>query len=151
MTPASWKKTLASFALVGASLAYVVFLHFDASDELSASNPPVPPNASSNGTAVPARTGAYIDGIYTGSAADAYFGTVQVRATISGGQITDVAFLQYPDDRGTSREISNRTMPILKQEAIRMQSASVDIISGATQTTQGFRQSLGDALAQAGA
>lgn len=94
-------------------------------------------------------TGQYKDGIYTGISADAYYGKIQVRITISGGKITDVVFLDYPQDRGTSREINGQAMPFLKQEAIAAQSANVDIVSGATDSSLAFRQSLASALAQA--
>ena len=40
-------------------------------------------------------------------------------------------------------------MPILRQEAITAQSADVDIVSGATDSSKGFRRSLANALAQA--
>lgn len=99
------------------------------------------------GTTKPA--GQYRDGTYTGSVADAFYGNVQIQATITGGKLTDVKFLQYPSDRGTSREINNQAMPYLIQEAIQAQNASVQIVSGATQTSGAFQTSLGDALAQA--
>ena len=93
--------------------------------------------------------GQYKNGTYTGSAADAFYGNIQVQAVISGGRITDVIFLQYPNDRGTSVEINTQAMPYLKQEAIAAQNANVDIISGATDSSMAFRQSLADALSQA--
>ena len=40
-------------------------------------------------------------------------------------------------------------MPIMKQEALAKQSAAVDNISGATQTVDGFKETLGNALIQA--
>jgi len=91
------------------------------------------------------------DGTYTGSRADALYGIVQVSAAISGGKLTDVKFLSYPNDRDNSRAISQYAMPILKSEAIRVQNASVDIVSGATLTSEAFRESLSSALAKAGA
>lgn len=94
-------------------------------------------------------TGQYKDGQYTGQVTDAFYGNVQVKATISGGKITDVVFLDYPRDRSTSREINGQAMPFLKQEAISAQSARVDIVSGATQTSLAFRTSLQSALDQA--
>ena len=97
----------------------------------------------------PKPTGQYRDGSYTGPVADAYYGNVQIRATVSGGKLTDVAFLQYPNDRGTSRAINGQAMPYLIQEAIQAQAANVDIVSGATDTSIAFQQSLGAALAQA--
>ena len=93
--------------------------------------------------------GAYKDGTYTGSAADAFYGTIQVKVTISGGKITDVAFLQYPNDRGQSIMINQQAMPLLKQEAITAQNAQVNIVSGATDSSQAFRESLAQALSQA--
>lgn len=94
-------------------------------------------------------TGKYKNGTYTGSVADAFYGNIQVQVTISGGQITDVAFLQYPNDRRTSQMINSQAMPMLKQEAIQAQSAQVSGVSGATATSQAFIESLGSVLSQA--
>jgi uncharacterized protein with FMN-binding domain len=94
-------------------------------------------------------TGRYKDGTYTGSVADAFYGNVQVQVTISGGNITDVQFLQYPSDRSTSRFINSQATPLLTQEAIQAQSAQVDGVSGATATSEAFIQSLQSALQQA--
>ena len=68
---------------------------------------------------------------------------------IQGGKLVDCAPLQYPSDNGHSLEISNQALPVLKQEAIQAQGANVNIVSGATQTSQAFQQSLGAALAMA--
>ncbi len=106
------------------------------------------PTQSPSPTVVPI-TGKYKDGTYTGDSVDAFYGNVQVKITISGGKLTDVVFLDYPKDRSTSRRISSMAMPILKKEAISAQNAQVDIVSGATQTTEGFQTSLASALTQA--
>jgi uncharacterized protein with FMN-binding domain len=94
-------------------------------------------------------TGQYVDGTYVGAQADAYYGIIQVKVTVSNGALTDVQFLQHPNDRSTSVRINNYAMPILRQEAIRAQSANVDIVSGATDSSQAFVQSMSSALAQA--
>jgi uncharacterized protein with FMN-binding domain len=91
----------------------------------------------------------YLDGAYTGDNVDAYYGLVQVKVTIANGKITDVTFLKFPNDRHTSVYINSQAMPYLQQEAISAQSAKVDLISGATQTSIGFRKSLQSALNQA--
>jgi uncharacterized protein with FMN-binding domain len=91
----------------------------------------------------------YKNGSYTGSIADAQWGYIQVKAVISGGKITDVQFLQYPNERSRSVEINSYADPQLTQEAIQAQSAQVDIVSGATDSSMAFMQSLGDALTQA--
>ncbi len=93
--------------------------------------------------------GQYKNGAYTGNVADAYYGNVQVKAVISGGRISDVQFLQYPSDRQHSLELSNYAMPVLTQEAIQIQNSNVDIVSGATETSLAFRDSLASALSQA--
>jgi uncharacterized protein with FMN-binding domain len=100
-----------------------------------------------NKTATP--TGKYKDGSYTGSVADAFYGNIQVQVVISGGKISDVIFLQYPNDRGTSIEINSQAMPMLKQEAIQAQSANVIGVTGATASSDAFIQSLQSALSQA--
>jgi uncharacterized protein with FMN-binding domain len=97
----------------------------------------------------PKKLGPYTDGQYIGSVADAYYGNVQVEAIIQNGQIVDVKFLQYPNDRNTSRYINSQAMPYLTQEAIQTQNTNVNIISGATDTSSAFRESLASALTKA--
>ncbi len=101
----------------------------------------------SGGTMV--KTYKYTDGSFTGNSTDAYYGNVQVKVSIQNHLISDVQFLDYPQDRSTSLRISEEAMPILKSEAIQVQSANVDIVSGATQTSQAFIESLKSALALA--
>lgn len=93
--------------------------------------------------------GQYKDGQYTGPSVSALYGNVQVKAIITGGQLTDVQFLSYPQDRSTSLALSNMAMSTLTQEAVAAQSANVNIVSGATETSQAFMQSLASALSQA--
>lgn len=93
--------------------------------------------------------GQYKNGTFTGTVADAYYGSVQVSATISGGKLTTVTFLQYPDTHSDSIMINHQAIPYLQQEAIQAQSAQVQIVSGATFTSQAFMQSLSSALSQA--
>lgn len=98
----------------------------------------------------PAATGP-TDGTFTGTSAAARgYGNVQVQITVSGGQLTDIQFLSYPDRDGESRDISNRALPRLRQEALTAQSASVANISGASWTTRAFKTSLNAALTKAG-
>lgn len=95
------------------------------------------------------KKGRYADGTYTGSAADAFYGQVQVQVTIASGRIASISFLQYPQDRSTSRGINQSAMNGLVSQAIANQSANVNGVSGATDTTDAFRQSLSSALSQA--
>ena len=96
-----------------------------------------------------ATLGEYTDGSYTGSVVDAFYGNVQVQAIISGGKLTKVNVLQYPNQQGNSISINTRAMPILSSEAIQAQSANVNGVSGASQSSAAFVQSLSSALAEA--
>jgi uncharacterized protein with FMN-binding domain len=91
----------------------------------------------------------YKDGSFTGSVADAVYGNIQVKVTILNGKITNITFLQHPHDQDTSVQINQQSDPMLAQEAIQQQSAQVDIVSGATQTSQAFIESLQQALVNA--
>ncbi len=112
-----------------------------------------PPSTSSAVTPTPtpaSQPGAlYKNGSYTGSVADAHWGYIQVKAIVQNGKITDVQFLQYPNDRNRSVMINQYADPQLTSEAIQAQSANVDIVTGATDSSEAFMQSLSDALAQA--
>jgi uncharacterized protein with FMN-binding domain len=97
----------------------------------------------------PRRSGLYQDGQYAGPVTNAYYGNVQVEAIIQNGKLADVQWLDYPHDRRTSLWINQQATPWLRQEAIQAQSANVNIISGATLTSEAFIQSLQVALNQA--
>lgn len=68
----------------------------------------------------------------TGSAASTRYGPVQVRVTVSNGQITAVDTVEYPTGSGRDRQINARAIPVLDQEAVAAQSAKIDMVSGAT-------------------
>ncbi|MFJ4158263.1 FMN-binding protein [Microbacterium testaceum] len=89
------------------------------------------------------------DGTYTGQAANTRFGPVQVQITVSGGAITDVQVPQYPSESGRDQQINSRALPVLVKETVQAQSAQVDMVSGATYTSTGYRTSLQSALDQA--
>ncbi|TGQ53095.1 FMN-binding protein [Mesorhizobium sp. M1C.F.Ca.ET.193.01.1.1] len=91
----------------------------------------------------------YVDGVYAGPAADAYYGIIQLQALVQGGRLTALKILRYPNDRRTSVNINRQALPMLRDEAIAAQSADVDIISGATLTSKAFIQSLRGALRKA--
>jgi uncharacterized protein with FMN-binding domain len=94
-------------------------------------------------------TGRYKNGTYTGDVTDAYYGNIRVAAVIENGKLAKVNILQYPNDRSLSIAINTRALPILQSEAIQTQTASVDIVSGATDTSRAFINSLGSALRNA--
>jgi uncharacterized protein with FMN-binding domain len=94
-------------------------------------------------------SGVFKNGTYTGDQADAFYGNIRVAAVIENGKLTKVNILEYPNDRNRSVEINSMALPNLQSEAIQAQSASVDIVTGATDTSQAFINSLGSALSRA--
>lgn len=123
---------------------------------LTSPNSPPQPVSSSNTQPKPQNTqppaqaaGKYKNGTFTGNTADASYGNVQIQVTISNGRISNVQFLQYPNDNRTSSFINSQAMPMLKYEAIQVQSAQVDGVTGASYTSQAFASSLSSALRQA--
>lgn len=89
---------------------------------------------------------ALTNGTVTGPVVQTRFGSVQVQVTIASGKITDVTALQLPSDRQRSAEISGIVGPMLQSEALAAQSAQIDLISGATYTSDAYAQSLQAAL-----
>lgn len=90
--------------------------------------------------------GGIVDGTYVGGASRNRFGYVQVQAVYSGGQLADVQILRYPDGDRRSISINQRSLPRLIDEAISVQGANVDNISGATYTSRSYVQSLQSAI-----
>jgi uncharacterized protein with FMN-binding domain len=86
----------------------------------------------------------------TGTAASTRYGPVQVRLTIANGKITAVDVLEYPDNNGKDEQINARALPILVSDTLKAQSATIDMVSGATYTSDGYLTSLQSALDKAG-
>lgn len=87
--------------------------------------------------------------IVLGPAVRNQYGTVQVQVAMSGGKIAEVRAVRLPDGDGTSQEINRNAGSQLKQQALQAQSAKVDGVSGATYTSDSYRQSLQAALDRA--
>jgi uncharacterized protein with FMN-binding domain len=84
----------------------------------------------------------------TGSTVPTRFGDVAVQITIENGRITDVQAVALPTGRH-SGEISDWSAPILASEVLQAQSANIDIVSGATYTTEAYAESVQSAIDQA--
>ena len=87
---------------------------------------------------------------YTGSVAETRWGPVEVKITVTGKKITAVDVLQYPDGNQRDAEINSYALPTLVQETIAAPGAPIDMVSGATVTSDGYLQSLQSALDEAG-
>lgn len=82
----------------------------------------------------------------TGALVQTPYGNVQVRVSLVGKRITKVTAVHLTDSSSTSVEISAGAAPILRQEAMKAQSAKIDMVSGATYTSEGYKTSLQAAL-----
>jgi uncharacterized protein with FMN-binding domain len=165
-----WRKALVSGFVLASYLAYAIHDRFAAPAQGVAALPQAPQpgagaSASPQGQAAPGASAPrlaapvtapdvtvgsqYKNGTFTGVAANAFYGQVQVQVVINNGKISSVNFLDYPQDRRTSARINSFAVPYLQSEAIQAQSAQVDVVSGATLTSEAFMVSLQSALANA--
>jgi uncharacterized protein with FMN-binding domain len=103
-------------------------------------------DATSGTTSGSASTGKTV----TGDSVDTRWGPVQVEITVAGGAITAVDVPVYPDSNPKDQEINSYAVPTLIQETLDSQSGDIDMISGATVTSDGYLQSLQSALDEAG-
>jgi len=103
-------------------------------------------SASSSGST----SGKAVSKTATGDTVQTRWGPVQVRVTIKSGKLTDVTAVQYPQDNPRDQEINSYALPQLRREALAAQSADIDMVSGATYTSTGYKQSLQSALDSAG-
>jgi uncharacterized protein with FMN-binding domain len=106
--------------------------------------------AASSSAAASSASGSSSSGTVTGSVAQTRWGPVQVQLTVANGKITNVSVVQYPNSNGKDQQINARALPILISETIKAQSASIDMVSGATVTSDGYLTSLQSALDKAG-
>jgi uncharacterized protein with FMN-binding domain len=86
-----------------------------------------------------------------GAVVDTQYGKVQVRIIVTRGQLADVSALHLTDSSGLSVQISAQAAPVLRQEALSSRSARIDVVSGATFTSQAYIRSLQSALDAASA
>lgn len=121
-----------------------------------AAAPPKPAKSSSGSTssstkpsshkASKAPAAAPQSGTVDGAVVGTQYGSVQVRVSFTGKKITNVHALKLTDSSGTSVSISAGAAPTLRHEALAAQSAKIDVVSGATYTSEAYQQSLQSAL-----
>ncbi|QMU74725.1 FMN-binding protein [Streptacidiphilus sp. PB12-B1b] len=105
---------------------------------------PVPQGPTGAKTPAPGKSAA-ANGSFQGSVIDTRYGPVQVEAVVKGGRLSNVVVLQQTDG-GRSSQIDSYALPLLTAEALKAQSADIDVVSGATYTSTGYAQSLQAAL-----
>jgi uncharacterized protein with FMN-binding domain len=124
----------------------------DGGDDSSAATPTPAaspsPSASSTSPA-PSASSKSTTSTVTGDVAQTQWGPVQVKLTLQAGKITDVSVVQYPNGNHRDVEINDYALPVLIDETVQAQSAQIDMVSGATVTSDGYIRSLQSALDQA--
>lgn len=143
------RKIVLPIAFVAASGGYVF------ADKVWLTPPPKPDLYDMLEAAVPFTPGpdagpvTFVDGVYRGPKADAYYGYVEVVATVRDGRLAEVRVAHSPKSSSVSTMINGRAMPKLRREAIAAQSGYVDFVTGATLSSKAFSESLIGALQDA--
>lgn len=155
-------KSIAALALTGAGSAIVLGFRTSgdgapattngssASDSSSSTSGSTTTSGSSSpGSGSGSASGAaYADGTYTGTEVPEPWGPFEVQVTISNGTITKVSVVESPSDRH-SNNINSQAVPMLTQATLASQGTRVDMVSGATWTSNSYATSLQSALDKA--
>jgi uncharacterized protein with FMN-binding domain len=137
-----------TLSVLGTVALLVVLLRYPTTFGTSLASPPVAVNSPPAPNAGVADVAAAGGTTVTGSPIDTRYGTVQVQLTVSGSKITAARALQAPDSNGRDWRINAHRVPILNQQAVAVQSAHIDGVSGATVTSEGYAASLQSAIDQ---
>src|SRR5215213_5629931 len=78
----------------------------------------------------------------TGPVITTPFSAIQVRATLTRGRLTGVQTVELTGDGPHTQALNARAEPILRTEALQAGSADIDVVSGATYTSESWRDSL---------
>jgi uncharacterized protein with FMN-binding domain len=140
------------FAVSSTIAGLVMLLSFKTQSPVAVTPPaaagtPVPGGTDPTTPAASATAGS---GTFTGEVADTRWGPVQVQITVAHGAVTAVTAVDYPQGNDRDVEINSYAIPQLNQEATAARSATIDTVSGATVTSDGYIQSLQSALDKAG-
>jgi uncharacterized protein with FMN-binding domain len=160
MPPVRFDRGARRLALWGLTTVSTVVLLFSYRTSTSSTMPTAAPTSPAAGTTTSTTTAgtttaaakatSTYTGTVTGTAADTRWGPVQVKVTLAGGRITTVDVVEEPDSNHRDQEINADAVPQLVQETLQAQNAQIDMVSGATYTSQGYVTSLQSALDQAG-
>ncbi|QNP73745.1 FMN-binding protein [Streptomyces roseirectus] len=92
--------------------------------------------------------GAPVTGTVTGDAIQTQYGNVQVRITVDNNRITKAEAVQAPQG-GQSTQRTADAVPKLNADVVAKQSPNIDMVSGATYTSEGYKKSLQSAIDKA--
>jgi uncharacterized protein with FMN-binding domain len=135
-------------ALVVTVVAVVLLARFDTEPPVtlnpnSALRPIATPRAIERPRETPAPPGSKTG---TGPVVATPFSVIQVRATLTEGRLTGVETIALSGDGPHTEALNARAEPILREEALRAGSADIDVVSGATSTSESWIESLRAAI-----
>lgn len=126
-------------AIVSTTAVLVLIVSFKTHSASSVATPPA-------AVSTPTTTAGATTKTITGDSIETRFGPVQVRITVTNGKITSATAIDYPTDTPRDQQINAYAIPTLNQEAVGSTTASINMVSGATYTSDGYLQSLQSAL-----
>jgi uncharacterized protein with FMN-binding domain len=77
------------------------------------------------------------------------FSAIQVGVVVKGGKVVDVKTLILTGDGAHTQALNARAEPILRRRALEAGSAKFDVVSGATYTSESYKDSLQGAIDKA--
>jgi uncharacterized protein with FMN-binding domain len=85
----------------------------------------------------------------TGQTVTTPFSVISVRVTLTGDELTRVETVELSGTGARTKAINERAEPILREEALKAGSAKIDVVSGATYTSESYIDSLQSAIDRA--
>ena len=100
------------------------------------------------GPLIPKATPTYIDGTYTG-VGEGMMGDIRVEVVIKQGEISSVVLKEHKETDGIYQKAEKSVIESILQQQTTDINVDVDSISGATQTADGIKKAVKDALSNA--
>lgn len=114
---------------------------------------PGPASPAPGATPEPVRRGGTLDGpgvrLGEGPVVTTPFSVIQVRAALRGGRLVGVETLALSGSDAHTNRLNSRAEPVLRERALEAASADVDVVTGATYTSESWRESLQAAIDEA--
>ena len=83
---------------------------------------------------------------FTGTREQNPYGAVQLEITVSGSRMVEIRAIEMPDSESRSDQLSDQVSVQLREEALQEQGYDLDTVSGATETSVSYRDSLRAAI-----
>jgi uncharacterized protein with FMN-binding domain len=83
---------------------------------------------------------------FTGTREQNPYGAVQLEITVQGSRMVEIRAIEMPDSESRSDQLSDQVSVQLREEALQEQGYDLDTVSGATETSVSYRDSLRAAI-----